>query len=365
MRFLPSCSFVLLDALKYPDKYNMFYIYCVLIELIASIIFPGSCLVISTRNLESCWAVNRIMQVESLIPKNLSFYQRWKCFKRPSLKEKPIKRFCKTKSLVYSITGLDTIGIVCNLIVFWYSILVVLLLVVGIIFNLDATSMFFEEMLPSVSRSKLVSTAILLFRVFIVACACVEAGSTLRIICILNIASIFALKQCVFRLSSRSPNFLMWKTLKIAYLMTNKVLSLIFSLYLTLVFLVEILCMTSSVLALGKMTWYLYIIFPGMGVAAVLVVSVVFHETINGYSESAVLRRNWRFWCAKDKQNGGSSSQFKLAYKYLLSVHPLAFSYLTIGRITKTTRTAFYNSILSYSISCILASKNSIDPVRY
>lgn len=142
---------------------------------------------------------------------------------------------------------------------------------------------------------------------------------------------------CVSKLfATISPRQRAWKALKVTLVQLSPLTSPLLAVYLGMVFLLEILCITASVLALGRVPWYMYMFFPRIGVQAFVVRIVMFNKLIFIYEASERLQQRWILWCAMKGSKCFFRWKVKLKFRQLKALQPIGFSYSSLGTITKT-----------------------------
>lgn len=357
--FIPCCIIVLYDALRNPEKYSIFQIFLFLIQTALVVTFTCSCWIVSTMGSELVLAFNAVNFLETQISKQIYC----KKFENPlAYRNRFFKKLFRNLLSAYSIlfdNGLFGFhGCICITVVIWFFTVPPFSTFVAIYYNLDVPYFVLVKLFPFLTKSVLCFKFVMILRTVGFYLVVTEITTACRTIGIIAIASSKALKSCVFRLSVQAPDFKMWHALRIFFQIANIPVAYLLSLYLGPVFLMEILCISGAVLAIGKMPWFMYMIFPFIGIIAAVEIFVIFYELVYGHAGSIVLQKNWLVWYATVGNRSNSRFQLKVGRRILESMQPLAFNYSSMGHITKATRTDFYYSILSYSITLILLCRD-------
>lgn len=351
-----ACIFVLFDAFYNPGKYHIFIVFFVLIECMLGITSIITCCIILENSADSVSGANALHTLSSRLGNNPTMYLKSICDagNKKCLKSNT-KRFQNSLRMKIG-DQVDFIGCASIIIVVGCILLPILLTPIALVLKLDAPYYLLQEYCTG-SEYHYAYYVVLVFRVFVAEFCVLEACNTFRNVAVLSLTMLQNIRLCVVKIFALKPKLGALKALKLVLVHLNSLTSALLTVYLGMIFVLEIICMTGSVVAVGRVPWYMYVFFPWIALQVFAFIVVTFSVLIYINSESKRLKQHWVWWCA------GKGSKFfilwklKIKYRQLKALQPIGFTYASLGTVTKSTRTDYYYSVLNYSISLILASR--------
>lgn len=360
---MPSCLFVLLNTLHTPGIYHLFQVYAVSLLMMFAIIISGSCWTLSTYCTEIVFCLNGIKNLQSFIVSapSLSIVHQESKTKPKSTKLKQCV-ISKAKTIFYVNGKFDYVGMIAIGIVVSFACIPFFVPFAWVYLGIDSPRFVFDAYFPVNNRNTKTWLGILIIRLIIAFCCAVEGCTTFRTLALYAILWFQDFENCVNLLASMLPNFSKWSALKSVFVTGNDALSSFISLYLGVVFLLEIVFITVSLVDMDNMPWFVYFNFPLFTGLSLIIISEIFSQAVRIHSGSSRLKQIWGWKSAKCMFVHGRENGFakRLLQRSLKCIHPIAFnygSYGSMGTVTKRTRTDYYYSMLTYTASAIIASR--------
>lgn len=353
----PSSLFVLWDAFRNPEKYNTFQTLLNAMQTLMNGLFPCFALIFWKLRHETMLVVNALTAIEHIISYPRFSYRNKKGKRdkscRVKIQECQVFEIIRQR-LIFN-GAIDFVGIsaVISVPILW--LFPTFVTCVGVYFDLDSTCYFLQIYLPSCVKLPVVREFLVLFRFALAYTALLNVCRMVQTYGILGVAFAEALKKYVSRLTDMTLSFRKWRILQIEFQTSHELVSRALSIALGGVFSLEVVAITGSILAIGKIPWYKYFIFPFTMIIAAILMSQFFREIICLHTKSLFVKQKWILWCTTVKNRNRHRFGLKLADKLLKVMKPLAFSYGSLGSFTKGTRTDFYYSIIEYSIGFLLS----------
>lgn len=346
---------ILYDALSHPGKYSTFRIFWLTLQFIYSVSIFSFSWVLFSHGHDFVLSLNAIHSYmgSSNSPGYFRIY--WK-----ASQVAPIKMVFGSKNKLKNNSGkLDLIGGSALFISVSMSAISVLLPGLCLYQNLDCPYYILEYILPVDSRSFLVSVVFFLARCFVVTSLIVEGITTMRTLGVAGISLFHHIEQIIKWLSAMpQPCLLKWRRFRVAFFPGVLPLSWLVAINLAMIFLLEVLCITASVVAIGTLPWYEYGYFPLVTCVAGVVLMIMFYEMVSCYRESYFLRQKWVHYCGGREARSRNQRDMSLLFRTLKSMQPISIRYGSLGTITTETRTSYYYGVLEYSINAILACRS-------
>lgn len=351
-----TCAFMFLDALHNPGKYKLLILFFVSIEFMLGITSIATCLVFLNYAPELVLAANAMRQMLSQLIKDSATFSHSSLYRNKEAAKKPKQKIWKAKSSLCANPKFDYTASILIFLLVGLSVIPMLLPVTGIIFKWDAPYYVFKEFKISSSGRWFVDHTVLFIRILVAEFAVVEVCNTIRTFLMLFISWFEEIKICVSVLLKSSPRLTTWHTLRVIILVANESLSILLSLYLGVTFLLEIICVTLSVVAADRFSWYTYMFFPWIGLLVLFGIGIIFYQMVFIHTESKRVKHSWILFCTKNKGKILNLWNVKIKVRELKALQPIGFTYGSLGTVKRATRTDYYFSILQYSANAILAS---------
>lgn len=351
-----TCAFVLVDAYYNPGKYHLFILFFILLECMLGITSILTCAIILENATDSVRGANTLQCLSFQLG-----YKTTSLVATNQMNKTHIGNKAKSvhSSLFVNANGqVDYVACLSIIFVVGLTLLSILLAPFALVMKWDAPYYLFKETFPNFdSNYDCQAYTIHLIRTFVAVSCVVEVCNTFRNVAMIALTTFQNIRLCVLKMFTVKPQVGYWKALRFALIQLNALTSSLLSLNLGMIFLLEIICITASVVAVSHLPWYMYIFFPWIGIQVFAFIIVMFSMLIYIHSESKRLKHHWIWWCAGKWSKVFISWKLKVKYRQFMALQPIGFTYASLGTVTKSTRTDYYYSILNYSISSILANR--------
>lgn len=142
-----------------------------------------------------------------------------------------------------------------------------------------------------------------------------EVCNSLRFLAMFAITGFQNIQSCVSRLFLSNPKPSAWRALMLVLAYVYSFSFPLLSLQLGMIFWLEIVYITGSVLAAGQIPWYMYIFFPWIGMQAFVIIVVLFSKIVYIHMESMILKQHWVLWCTRRGSRFLTFWKIKLKYR--------------------------------------------------
>lgn len=353
---ISTCVFVLADAFSNPGKYKIFILFFALLEGMPGITSIITSVIILNKASYSVIAVNELQQLSIQLDGNS--LTNLNADTRTKRRFKINKIGFQDNLSIYASGQVDFIGCISILTVVGTTLIPILITPIILVLKLDAPYYLIKEICTRFNSNFYDTTYMILsFRTFIAVCSVAEVCNTVRNVAVLALSTFQNIKLCVLKLFVEKPQPNIWKMLKLVISQINAMTSPLLSAYLSMIFLVEIVCITSSVVAVGRLPWFMHLFFPWIAIQCFVAIMVIFSSLIYIHTASKQLKQRWMFLCTGNGNKLLNLWKVKIQRREVKALQPIGLTYASLGTVTKSTRTDYYYSILNYSISLILTSR--------
>lgn len=188
----------------------------------------------------------------------------------------------------------------------------------------------------------------------------IELCNCVRVLALCAILSFKAIHSCHSFLMVQTLSDEVLKELTQLRIITTDVLdftAFLFSIHLSCMYCIVIMCTTLAVTTVNLIPWHFYAFVVLIGSINLAIVVIVLFLVVSVDRSSLDLQSRWMQSCGDLTISVYSR---RLFYKTLISIQPIRVPYGTLGSFTGTTRTDFLHSLATNSINSIVTLRESI-----